>query len=196
MDMNGEYRIPAPQQAVWDALNDPDILREAIPGCETLNKLSDTEMEAAATAKVGPVKAKFKGKINLSDIDAPNSYTLTGEGKGGAAGFAKGSAKVSLSTEGSDTLLRYDVQATVGGKLAQIGQRLIDAAAKKMSDEFFTKFSEQLGGSKVEEPEPTIPQPAASTSAPPVPQEGVHPAIWVTGVLIAVLIILVAFGNI
>lgn len=196
MDMNGEYRIPALQQAVWDALNDPDILREAIPGCETLNKLSDTEMEAAATAKVGPVKAKFKGKINLSDIDAPNSYTLTGEGKGGAAGFAKGSAKVSLSTEGDDTLLRYDVQATVGGKLAQIGQRLIDAAAKKMSDEFFTKFSEQLGGSKVEETEPAVSPPKTDTATAPATPKGVHPAIWVTGVLITVLIILVAFGNI
>src|SRR4249920_1238629 len=126
MDMSGEVRIPATQERVWAALNDPETLRKAIPGCEELTKISDTELEASARAKIGPVSARFKGKVTLSDLSPPNGYTLTGEGTGGAAGFAKGQAKVALSPDGDGTLLRYDVKATVGGKLAQIGQRLID----------------------------------------------------------------------
>jgi uncharacterized protein len=146
MDMTGEYKIAAPRERVWAALNDPDILRQAIPGCEELNKLSDTELEGAARAKIGPVSARFKGKVTLSELNPPESYVLTGEGSGGAAGFAKGEAKVVLTADGDATTLRYTVKATIGGKLAQLGQRLVDGAAKKMADEFFDKFSDLAGG--------------------------------------------------
>jgi uncharacterized protein len=145
MEMTGEYRIPASREKVWAALNDPDILSQAVPGCEEIQKLSDTEMTATVVAKVGPVKAKFKGAVTLADIDAPNGYTLNGEGKGGVAGFAKGSAKVTLVTDGDDTVLSYVVDAKVGGKLAQVGSRLIDSTAKKLAGEFFGTFSEIVG---------------------------------------------------
>ena len=140
MDMNGEYQIAAPRQRVWEALNDPEVLRQCIPGCEEIVKLSDVEWTAKVTAKVGPVKAKFGGKVLLTDLDPPNGYKITGEGTGGAAGFAKGGAAVKLVDDGPGTLLSYTVQANVGGKLAQIGSRLIDATARKMSDEFFKNF--------------------------------------------------------
>ena len=138
MDMSGEYVIPAPRKDVWVALNDPEILKQCIPGCESVNKTSDTEFEAKVTAKVGPVRAKFTGKVTLSDINPPNGYTISGEGSGGAAGFAKGGAKVSLSDDPEGTKLSYSVDATVGGKLAQIGSRLIDSTAKKMANDFGT----------------------------------------------------------
>ncbi|MGE0210257.1 MAG: carbon monoxide dehydrogenase subunit G [Parvibaculaceae bacterium] len=146
MKMSGEELIPAPQQKVWEALNDPDVLKQCIPGCEEINKTSPTEFEARVVARVGPVKATFNGAVKLSDIDAPNGYTISGEGKGGAAGFAKGGAKVRLTPEGDSTRLAYDVDAQVGGKLAQIGSRLIDSTAKKMADEFFGRFAEIAGG--------------------------------------------------
>src|SRR3954468_4158661 len=133
MDMTGEYRISAPRSRVWEALNDPEILKQCIPGCEEIQKQSDTEMTAKVVAKVGPVKAKFAGKVTLSDIDAPNGYTITGEGRRGAAGFRKGGAVVKLNPDGDDaTLLEYTAHAQVGGKLAQIGSRLIDGTARKM----------------------------------------------------------------
>jgi carbon monoxide dehydrogenase subunit G len=141
MDMSGEYRIEASRDAVWRALNDPEVLKQSIPGCDELNKASDTEFSAKVTAKVGPVKAKFGGKVTLSDLDPPNGYKISGEGQGGVAGFAKGAAEVKLTADGNATLLRYDVKATVGGKLAQIGSRLIGATAKKMADDFFSRFS-------------------------------------------------------
>ena len=146
MDMNGSHRIPAKRDAVWAALNDPDVLKECIPGCESLEMTSDTEMAAAVTSKIGPVKAKFKGNVTLSDINAPESYTISGEGKGGVAGFAKGSANVKLTEEGAETVLTYEAKAQVGGKLAQLGSRLIDSTAKKMAEEFFSSFSEKVGG--------------------------------------------------
>ena len=162
MDMTGEYKIAAPRERVWEALNDPDVLRQAIPGCEELNKLSDTELEASAKAKIGPVSARFKGKVTLSDLNPPESYTLTGEGSGGAAGFAKGHANVVLTPDGETTVLRYTVKATIGGKLAQLGQRLVDGAAKKMADEFFDKFSDLAGG-KIEPPAPEpLPTPVSA----------------------------------
>lgn len=142
MDMNGERRIPAPRQTVWEALNDPEILKQSIPGCQEIEKTSDTEFAAKVRAKVGPVSANFAGKVTLSDLDPPNGYTISGEGTGGVAGFAKGGAKVSLDEEGGETVLRYTVQAQVGGKLAQIGSRLIDGTARKMADQFFSKFVE------------------------------------------------------
>jgi uncharacterized protein len=141
MDMTGERRIPAPRQLVWEGLNDPEILKLAIPGCQEIEKVSDTEFTAKVRAKVGPVSANFAGKVTLSDLDPPSGYTISGEGTGGVAGFAKGGAKVTLAEEGGETVLRYEVQAQVGGKLAQIGSRLIDGTARKMADDFFTRFA-------------------------------------------------------
>jgi uncharacterized protein len=146
MDMNGECRIAASQQVVWEALNDPEILRACIPGCETVEKVSDTEFTAKVTFKVGPVKAKFAGEVTLSDINPPNSYTISGSGKGGAAGFGKGGAQVSLKTDGDETILTYTASASVGGKLAQVGQRLIDSTSKKLAAEFFSSFAAHLSG--------------------------------------------------
>lgn len=145
MDMTGEYRIPASRETVWQALNDPEVLKQCIPGCEEIDKKSDTEFSAKVVAKVGPVKAKFGGDVTLSDLDPPNGYTISGQGTGGAAGFAKGGAKVDLAENGGETVLSYTVNATVGGKLAQIGSRLIDSTAKKMANQFFSKFAEVVG---------------------------------------------------
>lgn len=142
MEMNGEERIAAPRQLVWEALNDPDVLRECIPGCESLEKSSVTEMSAAVKIKIGPVSAKFTGEVTLENINAPESYTISGEGKGGIAGFAKGGADVKLVEDGAETVLSYDVKAQVGGKLAQLGSRLIDSTSKKLAGQFFTKFNE------------------------------------------------------
>jgi carbon monoxide dehydrogenase subunit G len=140
MEMHGELRIPAPREQVWEKLNDPETLKTCIPGCESVERVSDTEFTAKVVARVGPVKATFAGKVTLTDIVAPAGYTITGEGTGGVAGFAKGSAKVALDDVGAETVLRYGVQAQVGGKLAQIGSRLIDATSRKMADEFFSRF--------------------------------------------------------
>jgi uncharacterized protein len=140
MDMSDEQRIEASREAVWAALNNPDILKQCIPGCESIVKLSDTEMEAVSTLRVGPIKATFKGKVLLSEIDPPNGYRISGEGSGGMAGHAKGGAKVTLAADGATTILHYEVKAEVGGKLAQLGARLIDGTAKKLAGEFFEKF--------------------------------------------------------
>lgn len=171
MDMNGSYDIAAPREAVWAALNDVEVLKACIPGCESITKHSDTELEATVSAKVGPVKAKFTGAVTLSDIDPPNGYTISGEGKGGAAGFAKGGAKVSLVDAGAGTTLSYEVNANVGGKLAQIGSRLIDSTAKKMADQFFSKFSAEaaaLSGAAVDES--PAPQAAAEAAVSEITQ--------------------------
>lgn len=144
MEMTGQKLIPETREIVWRALNDPDILRSCVPGCQSLEKTSDTEMEAVAAIKVGPVSAKFSGKISLSELNAPVSYRITGEGQGGVAGFAKGSAFVSLDEVDGGTLLNYSVEAQIGGKLAQLGGRLIDATARKMSEAFFDKFATEI----------------------------------------------------
>jgi carbon monoxide dehydrogenase subunit G len=150
MDMSGSHRIEASREAVWAALNDPDILRQCIPGCEEVVRQSDTEMTAKVVAKVGPVSAKFAGKVTLSDLDPPNGYTISGEGSGGAAGFGKGGATVTLSDDGGATLLTYTAKAQVGGKLAQIGSRLVDATARKMAEEFFARFTRIVGPAPAE----------------------------------------------
>jgi uncharacterized protein len=152
MEMSGEYRIPAPRETVWRALNDPAILKDCIPGCQSLEMVSDSEMTAKVQAKVGPVKATFTGNVTLSNIDPPNGYTISGEGKGGVAGFAKGGADVNLAEEGDDTILRYTAKAQVGGKLAQIGARLIDATAKQLADEFFRSFASKLSAIERQHP--------------------------------------------
>jgi hypothetical protein len=141
MDMTGQQFIPLPQQRVWEALNDPQTLKACIPGCESVEKVSDVEYKVAITAAVGPVKARFSGALKLSDLDPPNSYSLAFEGSGGAAGFGKGGAQVRLSPEADGTRLSYTATATVGGKLAQVGSRLVDAAARKMADDFFARFN-------------------------------------------------------
>ncbi|MBL8628755.1 MAG: carbon monoxide dehydrogenase subunit G [Rhodospirillaceae bacterium] len=171
MDMKGESFIALPRLTVWEALNDLDVLKAAIPGCEAINRLSPTEIEATVTAKIGPVKASFKGMVTLSDIDAPNGYTIRGEGKGGAAGFAKGGAKVRLTDAPGGTTLSYDVDASVGGKLAQIGARLIDSTAKKLADDFFQKFG-QLAAAKAENALlPDAPQTPNTHQTPMTPAE-------------------------
>lgn len=173
MDMSGSHRIEASRDAVWAALNDPEILRQCIPGCEEVVRQSDTEMTAKVVAKVGPVSAKFAGKVTLSDLDPPNGYTITGEGSGGAAGFGKGGATVTLADDGGATLLTYTAKAQVGGKLAQIGSRLVDATARKMAEEFFARFTRIVG---------PVPDEAASVAesaaAPAVPEAAARPAVY------------------
>ena len=145
MTMTGEVTLPADRSRVWAMLNDPAVLKACIPGCQSLDKTSDTSFAAVAKIKIGPVGATFKGKVQLSDIDAPNGYTISGEGEGGIAGFAKGGAKVALAeAEAGGTLLKYNVEANVGGKIAQLGSRLIDGVAKKMADQFFASFAENV----------------------------------------------------
>ena len=141
MQMNDSQRIPASRERVWAALNNPDVLRQCIPGCQNLEMTSPTEMAATVVIKVGPVKATFGGKVTLSDLDPPNGYKITGEGSGGVAGFAKGGAAIKLETAGEgETMLHYQVDSQIGGKLAQLGGRLIDSTAKKLAGEFFTRF--------------------------------------------------------
>ena len=146
MTMNGEVQLSATRDKVWAMLNDPEVLKVCIPGCEMLDKNADNEFQAIASVKVGPVKARWKGKVRLSDLDPPNSYRISGEGEGGVAGFAKGGAKVSLADKDGGTLLSYNVEAQIGGKLAQLGQRLINGSAKKLADEFFSNFAKAVQG--------------------------------------------------
>ncbi len=225
MEMTGEYRIPAPRERVWQALNDPETLKRVIPGCREIEKVTDTEFTAKVVAKVGPVSATFGGKVNLTDLDPPKAYTISGEGTGGVAGFAKGSAKVRLDEEGGEaTRLHYEVQAHVGGKLAQIGSRLIDATSRKMADDFFGRFVEVMsppaGGNgeaasetaaapapSASEPQAvpeTAPQPPGlpeelpqlqASSATEAPSRRLSPAVWVTGLTAIVAGILYYFTR-
>ncbi len=142
MTMSGEYLLAAPREEVWKKLNDPAVLKACIPGCEDLDMVSDTEFVVVAKNKIGPVSARFKGRVTLSDLDPPNGYRISGEGEGGVAGFAKGGATVALAEKDGGTLLTYNVEAQIGGKLAQLGQRLINGSAKKLADEFFVKFAD------------------------------------------------------
>jgi carbon monoxide dehydrogenase subunit G len=167
MEMSGEQLIPAPQKAVWDALNDPEMLKACVPGCESIELLGENTYQVLMVARVGPVSAKFKGKLTLSDIKPPDSYSIAFEGQGGPAGFAKGGAQVRLSPEDGKTKLAYDVKASVGGKLAQIGSRLVDAAAKKVADDFFRNFNDKVG-SQPADPDATV--------IPPFEQKVDHPA--------------------
>jgi carbon monoxide dehydrogenase subunit G len=146
MTMAGEVQLPATREQVWAKLNDTDTLKACIPGCEQLDKISDTEFVALAVTKIGPVKAKWKGRVHLSDLDPPNGYKISGEGDGGIAGFAKGGASVNLTDKDGGTLLTYSVEAQIGGKLAQLGQRLVAGTAKKMADQFFQNFAAAVGG--------------------------------------------------
>lgn len=162
MQMNGEVLVKASREAVWAALNDPEILRQCIPGCDSLTKASDTEMAAKVTTRIGPIKASFSGKVVLSELDPPTSYVISGEGSGGAAGFAKGRAAVRLAAAPDGTLLSYDVDSAVGGKIAQIGARLIESTARKLADEFFGKFA-----ALVEMVAPGLDEPTPLRTGPP-----------------------------
>jgi carbon monoxide dehydrogenase subunit G len=164
MEIKGEYRIAASREKVFAALNDAAILQACIPGCESLEKSSDTEMKAKVRMRIGPVSASFTGKVTLSDLDPPNGYKISGEGQGGAAGFAKGGAVVTLREDGADTVLNYNVDAQVGGKIAQVGARLIDGTARKLADEFFSKFATMVGT-----PPPAEAAAAEATLATPAP---------------------------
>jgi carbon monoxide dehydrogenase subunit G len=207
MEMTGEFRIPAPRQRVWEGLNDPETLKSAIPGCQTIEKLSDTEFTAKVVAQVGPVRANFSGKVTLSDLDPPQSYMISGEGSGGVAGFAKGSAKVNLAEDGGATVLNYAVQAHVGGKLAQIGSRLIDSVARRMAENFFTRFVAAVA------PEPPATAPAGNgtgeqssvarvATEPKTAAQGtaaadfrLPPAVWVSGLAVIVGLMLYYFTR-
>jgi carbon monoxide dehydrogenase subunit G len=169
MEFSGEYRLPVAQQRVWEALNDPAVLQASIAGCQQLDKLSDTEFSAVVTTKVGPISATFRGAVELSDLDPPRGYTLTGRGQGGAAGFARMTARVSLAPldEGTGTLLRYTAEAEIGGKLASVGSRLVQTVAKKNADDFFGAFARQLTGEAVPQAEVAV-RPAVVV-APGVP---------------------------
>ena len=204
MEMTGEYRISAPRQRVWEALNDPEVLKQCIPGCQSLEKVSDTEFNGRVVASVGPVRAAFGGKVTLSDLDPPQSYTISGEGSGGVAGFAKGGAKVNLAEEGAETLLTYDVQAQVGGKLAQIGSRLIDGVARKMANDFFGSFAAAVAAEQpapaAAEAAPTAPEPVAPEPLPPPPlahpaSRRLPPAVWVTGLAVIIILLLYFFTR-
>ena len=178
MQMSGEQRIPAPRAQVWAALNDPEVLKASIPGCESLEPVGDDGFKATVTAKVGPVKAKFTGQVTLSEIDPPNGYTISGEGKGGAAGFARGGAKVHLADDGDGTLMTYEVDANVGGKLAQLGSRLIDGTARKLADEFFAKFSELAA----QHPADATATPGSPSGPAPSPEPPAAPAAAEPGI--------------
>jgi|GEM_PF-72237 len=171
MEMTGHQLIPADRETVWKALNDPEVLKASLPGCEEIVKTSDTEMTAKLTAKVGPVKAKFTGALTITDSNPPVSYTLNGEGKGGAAGFAKGGASVRLEETDGGTILHYEAKANVGGKLAQLGARLIDGTAKRMADEFFSNFAKQVSGDATAEPQPVPAEGTAPAPTAPEPEE-------------------------
>ena len=198
MEMSGEQLIPASQADTWAALNDPEILKACVPGCESIERLADNEYQMLMVARIGPVSAKFKGKLTLSDLKPPHSYAIAFEGQGGAAGFAKGSAQVQLAPVGEGTTLSYQVKANVGGKLAQIGSRLVDAAAKKVADEFFNNFNKRV--SAVGE-DTTVIIPAhghggAETSAAPPPSVSNTTLIFfAAGSLVVLIVALVAlFG--
>jgi carbon monoxide dehydrogenase subunit G len=174
MEMKGEQLVPAPQKTVWEALNDPEVLKACVPGCESITLTGENEYQVLMVARVGPVSAKFKGKLTLSDIKPPESYSLSFEGQGGAAGFAKGGAHVNLSKQGLMTKLAYDVKASVGGKLAQIGSRLVDAAAKKVADDFFKNFNDKVGGTGGGDADTTVIHPDNTVVDPAPKKEAAH----------------------
>jgi uncharacterized protein len=160
MDITGEYRIPAGQQRVWDALNDPAVLKACIAGCQQLERIGDNEFSAIVATKVGPLTATFRGSVNLLELDAPNGYTLVGQGQGGAAGFARMKARVGLKPDANDTVLSYAAQAEIGGKLASVGSRLVQSVARKNADDFFSAFARQLGGGTAMREAALVPEPA------------------------------------
>jgi len=167
MKLTGETLIAAPPEAVWRALNDPDVLRRSIPGCETLERTGDTAFKATVAMKVGPLQARFSGAVDLTDLDPPNGYTISGSGSGGVAGSGKGSAKVRLAPHPQGTQLTYEAEAQVSGKLAQLGGRLIDSTAKMMAGQFFDRFQEIVGKPAEAETAANVAQPAPASASVP-----------------------------
>jgi uncharacterized protein len=195
MDFTGRYAIDAAPQRVWDGLNDPAILKACIPGCEQMDKTSPTDFVATARLKIGPLSATFKGKVTLSDLDPPKRCKIIGEGQGGVAGFARGDAEVVLTPEGTGTILTYTAKASVGGKLAQIGQRLIDGAARQIADDFFKRFATALAVPVLvpdPEVEAKVAQARKSTQKKAV---GLPSAAWVGALIVVIVILLVVFGT-
>lgn len=195
MQLTGTERIQAPRAAVWQALNDPEILKNCIPGCESIELVSPTEMKARVGLRLGPIKASFAGKVTLSEIDPPNGYTISGEGSGGPAGGAKGSAKVTLTEDQGATLLDYSVESQVSGKIAQLGARLIDATAQKLAGDFFGRFGALVGA-----PAPQAAAVAQSpTGAAPEPAAAPHASHWrwflVGAALIAIVLLWLALSR-
>jgi|SRR5215469_11165686 len=200
MEFTGRYQIAAPPQQVWDALNDPAVLKACVPGCQSLIRTDDHRFDALATLRIGPVKANFKAIIRQSELDPPQRCVLKGEGQGGVAGFARGEAEVTLAREGDETVLSYIARGNIGGKLAQVGQRLIDSAAKQIADDFFGRFAAHLA------PESVVAEPETAAPAAPPPlieeqpvlqpgaREGLAPEIWVIGLIGVIVILLVLFG--
>ena len=187
MELTNTRIVPAPPSAVWAALNDPAILKECLPGCESLERAGDNAFQAVMATRVGPVSARFTGRVTMSDIDPPNAYTLHFEGQGGAAGFARGEARITLAPEGErQTSLHYAAKAQVGGKLAQIGSRLVDGAAAKMTDDFFTRFVERVGA-------PAGSAPAAAASVPAAALAPPGGSAWIRyAAIIAIVVVLAA----
>ncbi|MBS0272947.1 MAG: carbon monoxide dehydrogenase subunit G [Proteobacteria bacterium] len=207
MDFSGRYLIPASPKIVWAALTDAEILKSCIPGCERVTKTDDTHFEATASLKIGPVKATFKGNVALENLDPPHRATLKGEGQGGVAGFAKGEAEIALTPEDDETVLTYTAKANVGGKLAQIGQRLIDGAAKQIADDFFARFAGAISAASavgsagpagevvLDSSMPSVEPPLPIKDAVlPEKREGVAPEIWVVGLVAVIIILLVLFS--
>ena len=203
MEMTGERRIPAPRQRVWEALNDPEVLQACVPGCESIERTENDQLHARVAIKIGSIAARLNGRVQLSDIEPAKSYKLSGEGQGGAVGFAKGSATVNLADDNGGTLLHYRVSSQVGGKLAQLGARLIDATAKQLSDQFFDRFTQRLtlevpsapvaplaGDAK---PPPPTPEPATINLLNLLPREpyGLPMVAWVGIVIFAAIFILI-----
>jgi carbon monoxide dehydrogenase subunit G len=190
LDFTGRYQIPARPDTVWAALHDPAVLAACIPGCHGVTRIDDTNYEAKATLKVGPLKATFTGKVSWTDVPVPEGFThagvLSGEGQGGAVGFARGSSEIFLAASGADTMLTYNAKATIGGKLAQIGQRLIDATAKSVADDFFGKFDALMRARN----EP-VPAPPETAPLQPRPEEGLPGRlVWVVALGVAVVLLL------
>jgi len=205
MEMKGEQRVPATQQQTWEALNDPEVLKACVPGCESIDRLSDTDYQVLMTARVGPVSAKFKGKLMLSDLNPPRAYSIAFEGQGGVAGFGKGSAQVQLTPDGDETTLAYAVKASVGGKLAQIGSRLVDAAAKKIANDFFAAFNEKMaslhgtphadaGGPGAEAQDAHHPEPVPRDPALPTVNTSTA-AFFAAGALVVFVVVLIVLFS-
>lgn len=195
MQMTGEQRIGASRQRVWDALNDPEVLRQCIPGCQSLTREEDGRLSALAEVKIGPIGARFRGVVALSDLDPPNGYTITGQGSGGVAGSAKGGARVRLRDEGAGTLLSYEVEAEVGGRMAQLGGPLIDATARQMAQKFFARFEEVVSGAEAAVPAEAAAAPVAASSAvaPAAVAPAAAPAAFPWG--LAVVLALAIFAG-
>lgn len=197
MDFKGRYLIPASAEKVWIAINDPEVLRQCVPGCERMEKTDPTHFTAAAVLKIGPVKATFNANLELSDLDPPRRCKIKGEGQGGVAGFARGEAEVELTPEAGGTALSYTAQAAIGGKLAQIGQRLIDGAAKQIADDFFARFAAVVAAQPETpaEVEPSTAPAASETTIGEVEKRGgLAPEVWVVGLIALIAILLVLFG--